>query len=908
MSKKSIKKITMTVGVGLLTAIMSPSVINQQVVLDSSVEAASAKITYTDAQQVTYSLDTVAKTAEVTSFSGSAGADIIIPDVVVSNGQTYAVTSIGTYAFSNTGIHSVIIGNNVVDINTSAFQTTAAYSDYYKNALTEVVLGQSVQNIKTDAFAGNALTSIIFPNSVIKIATRAFANNNLTELSFGPNVTEIMPKAFQSNQISSITFDADSLTTVDSTAFSGSPVCFLTLGNGVSLADDAFNKVSPLFGQLTDLPTSGIRTIIVDSNGILEKSWTNTESSNSTNNNSNNLGTDAAILDEVTDQLDLSDASDNSSSNDSTTTLPNRDEKLEPNSESDSSSLGSNSNENPTNGLDSDLSTDSVSNEQNDSSLDSTSSVPTTSNTENSTLPSSEETDNPDNNSDLNPAENEGTILNQEANNGSLASSTSVDPSNSGNDSSAQANENTSPILSSPDIVDNASNSSGSDVSASTNLNPKTETPPTTPPEIIKGPETEPKTSNTESSTSNSPSSEVTDKSASNSSSDLSTNQEKDLKTEENAPSITVETSNEKSSQRGSTTESSKPDSALTNSSDGSSSPESLTDKKTNSSSEIKTDQSAPTFESEGSPTTNTSVINKITESRKDTEETIASAQSKFDSNKSTTVNSAKELDKNQPVDENPLKDSSPDKSAGSGKQLPVAPANNQESNDKAASPQNILQILPNLSEKNTINKVEPEDSNSHLTEQNPAQHLKEILPILKNSPIDSANIDQGIIKRILKSNKEVKKSQSQLSKNLPLALDSDKISNVKLIAKDKQNQIEDESWKTSPDFDRIAVEKSEMALTTPDSSTQNSGISSKSDSDNLNQEGQFNIENRDKLFSEREEAGAIISDNHKLDHTDVLSKNNSKIKLFISLLIIIIGSAIGWFIIFFKKRKKDNN
>ena len=33
-----------------------------------------------------------------------------------------------------------------------------------------------------------------------------------------------------------------------------------------------------------------------------------------------------------------------------------------------------------------------------------------------------------------------------------------------------------------------------------------------------------------------------------------------------------------------------------------------------------------------------------------------------------------------------------------------------------------------NLPEKNTINKVEPEDSNSHLTEQNPAQNLKEIL------------------------------------------------------------------------------------------------------------------------------------------------------------------------------------
>ena len=63
-------------------------------------------------------------------------------------------------------------------------------------------------------------------------------------------------------------------------------------------------------------------------------------------------------------------------------------------------------------------------------------------------------------------------------------------------------------------------------------------------------------------------------------------------------------------------------------------------------------------------------------------------------------------MDKNQLVDENPLKESSPDKSAVSGKQLPVAPANNQESSDKAASPQNILHILPNLPKKIRLIKL----------------------------------------------------------------------------------------------------------------------------------------------------------------------------------------------------------
>ena len=241
--------------------------------IELSVQAATTTQTYTDNQGITYTLDNTSQTATVTTFSGGAGADAIIPDSVSTDGLSYRVTSIGAYAFSNMGLHSVVIGNNVTDINTSAFQTTTSYPDYYKKALTSVILGNNVQNIKTDAFAGNALTNIIFPSSVSKIATRAFANNLLTEVSFGDNVTEIMSKAFQSNQLINITFADNARTIVDSEAFSGSPVSSLTLGIGVTLADDTFNKVSPLFGQLDDLPLTGVRTISVSSDGTIQKSW-----------------------------------------------------------------------------------------------------------------------------------------------------------------------------------------------------------------------------------------------------------------------------------------------------------------------------------------------------------------------------------------------------------------------------------------------------------------------------------------------------------------------------------------------------------------------------------------------------------------------------------------------------------
>lgn len=272
MRKNQLVKVSISLSVCL--GVIYPYLMSSPVSLSPwSALAATVNMTYTDEQQITYTLDDTLKTAEVTTYSGKPGLDIIIPDNLCVNGKSYAVTSIGTYAFLNSGIHSVVIGNNVSDINTSAFQTTTAAPDYYKKALIQVTLGTKVQNIKTDAFAGNALSQLILPDALQKIATRAFSNNQLTTLSIGKNVTDIMSKAFQSNQLTTISFDPSAQTIVGSAAFSGSPVLSLTLGTGVYWPSDALNKASLLFNQLDDLPETGIRSISISPEGSCQKSW-----------------------------------------------------------------------------------------------------------------------------------------------------------------------------------------------------------------------------------------------------------------------------------------------------------------------------------------------------------------------------------------------------------------------------------------------------------------------------------------------------------------------------------------------------------------------------------------------------------------------------------------------------------
>lgn len=139
---------------------------------------------------VNYSLDDATMTASVVT-SADASGDIVLPESVSYNNKTYAltsigedafsyctslksieipssVTSIGTYAFSASGLMSVDIPGSVVSIGERAF--------FYCYELSSLKLNDGLKTIGKEAFLGcETLESISIPASVESIGQSAIA-------------------------------------------------------------------------------------------------------------------------------------------------------------------------------------------------------------------------------------------------------------------------------------------------------------------------------------------------------------------------------------------------------------------------------------------------------------------------------------------------------------------------------------------------------------------------------------------------------------------------------------------------------------------------------------------------------------------------------------------------------------
>ena len=102
------------------------------------------------------------------AFSYSGLTSIIIPS---------SVTSIGTYAFSDCiGLTTITLGDNVKTISTYAFNGC--------NKLKTVNLG-SITTINSNAFTGcSSLTTITIPTSITTIDANAFTSSGLTKVIF----------------------------------------------------------------------------------------------------------------------------------------------------------------------------------------------------------------------------------------------------------------------------------------------------------------------------------------------------------------------------------------------------------------------------------------------------------------------------------------------------------------------------------------------------------------------------------------------------------------------------------------------------------------------------------------------------------------------------------------------------
>ena len=188
-------------------------------------------------------VDKAIKIAEVTKKPNKYTGDVVIPEKVDYNGTSFAVTSIGNYAFEDcSGLTSVTIPSSVTSIGEWAF--------YGCSRLTSVTIPSSVTSIGNHAFSYcSGLTSVTIPSSVTSIADHSFYGcSGLTSVTIPSSVTSIGGSAFSyCSGLTSVTIPS-SVTSIADHTFSGcSSLTSVTIPSGVTGIDDyAFYGCSSL--------------------------------------------------------------------------------------------------------------------------------------------------------------------------------------------------------------------------------------------------------------------------------------------------------------------------------------------------------------------------------------------------------------------------------------------------------------------------------------------------------------------------------------------------------------------------------------------------------------------------------------------------------------------------------------
>lgn len=161
------------------------------------------------------------------------------------------LTSIGRWAFSNSGTVSTILRDGVT-YGGNCFQQCSN--------LSEVTILDGVSIIPAAIFYGcPALTEVVIPSSVIKIENQAFYNSGLTTVTLNEGLTTIGVTAFAYSQLSSVTIPG-TVTAINGSAFNNCKALesvSIKKGGLKTLSQNAFAQCSALktvtLGDVTQL-------------------------------------------------------------------------------------------------------------------------------------------------------------------------------------------------------------------------------------------------------------------------------------------------------------------------------------------------------------------------------------------------------------------------------------------------------------------------------------------------------------------------------------------------------------------------------------------------------------------------------------------------------------------------------
>ncbi len=176
----------------------------------------------------------------ITGYTGTAQHIVIPPQI---NGEDVKI--IGSNAFNNKQLKSVVIPNTVTEIQAYAFRYNQIYdivipdsvitigdSAFSDNDIANIKLGSSLQYIGATAFKYNEITDLVIPNSVTEIKSEGFANNKISNLVLSTSLTALNEAEFSNNLIEHVTIPS-SITTLTA-AFKNNNIHTLIVPNSVT--------------------------------------------------------------------------------------------------------------------------------------------------------------------------------------------------------------------------------------------------------------------------------------------------------------------------------------------------------------------------------------------------------------------------------------------------------------------------------------------------------------------------------------------------------------------------------------------------------------------------------------------------------------------------------------------------
>lgn len=171
------------------------------------------------------------KEVKVTGFNNGS-SDLVIPEKTILNGKEYTVVGIGSEAFKDLEIKSVTLPKTLKEIGNEAFGGC--------ESLTSIEIPSSVTSIGSLAFSRSGLTSIEIPSSVTSIGWGAFRRSGLTSIEIPSSVTVIDEEVFEDcSSLTSVVIPS-SVTSIEYYAFAGCdnltsieiPSSVTSIGNG----------------------------------------------------------------------------------------------------------------------------------------------------------------------------------------------------------------------------------------------------------------------------------------------------------------------------------------------------------------------------------------------------------------------------------------------------------------------------------------------------------------------------------------------------------------------------------------------------------------------------------------------------------------------------------------------------